>query len=101
MDITHKTILITGANRGIGRALVEAALERGASRVYAGNRGALTHLDKRVQPIALDVTNPGDIRRVASEIGALDLLINNAGIALFDDLADPAMVERHMAVNFH
>ncbi len=101
MDITQKTILITGANRGVGRALVEEALKRGATRVYAGTRGAFQHPDKRVTPVTLDVTNPAEIQRVAGEVGALDLLINNAGIALFDDLSDPGSVEKHMAVNFH
>ena len=38
MNIENKTILITGANRGIGRALVDEALRRGAKKVYAGTR---------------------------------------------------------------
>jgi NAD(P)-dependent dehydrogenase (short-subunit alcohol dehydrogenase family) len=101
MNITQKTILITGANRGVGRALVEEALKRGATRVYAGSRGAFKHPDKRVTPVTLDVTNAAEIQRVAGEVGALDLLINNAGIALFDDLSDPGFVDKHMAVNFH
>lgn len=101
MEVAKKTILITGANRGVGRALVEEALRRGVARVYAGSRGAFQHPDARVTPLRLDVTNPGDIQRVASEIGALDLLINNAGIALFDDLSDPAAIDQHLAVNFH
>ena len=101
MNITQKTILITGANRGVGRALVEEALKRGVTRVYAGTRAAFKHPDKRVTPVKLDVTNAAEIRRVAGEVGALDLLINNAGIALFDDLSDPGFVEKHMAVNFH
>lgn len=101
MDIAQKTVLITGANRGIGRALVEEALRRGVKQVYAGTRGALQHPDKRVTPLTLDVTNAADIQRVASEVRALDVLVNNAGIALFDDLSDPAFIDKHMAVNFY
>jgi NAD(P)-dependent dehydrogenase (short-subunit alcohol dehydrogenase family) len=101
MDIAQKSILVTGANRGLGRALVEEALRRGAKQVYAGTRSALQHPDKRVTPLILDVTNAADIQRVASDVGALDVLVNNAGIALFDDLSDPAFIEKHMAVNFH
>lgn len=101
MNIAQKAVLITGANRGLGRALVEEALARGAGKVYAGTRDALRHPDKRVVALTLDVTNAEDIRRVAGEVGNLDLLVNNAGIALFDDLSDASFIERHMAVNFH
>ena len=100
MDIRNKTLLITGGNRGVGRALVEEALKRGAQRVYAGTRGPFQHPDKRVTPMALDVTNPAEIQRVAGEVATLDLLVNNAGIALFDDLSDPAFIDKHLAVNF-
>src|SRR6202142_3997539 len=61
--IEDKIILVTGANRGIGRALVEESLRRGAKRVYAGTRGALQHPDKRVTPLTLDVTKPGRIMK--------------------------------------
>src|SRR5262249_6663210 len=101
MDIAQKTVLITGANRGVGRALVGEALRLGAKRVYAGTRSALQHPDKRVTPLILDVTRAADIQRAASEVGALDVLVNNAGIALYDDLSDPALIDKHMAVNFH
>jgi len=99
MTFADKTILITGANRGVGRALVEAALERGAKRVYAGTRGPLTHPDGRVVPVSLDVTDADQIRSAAEEVGALDVLINNAGIALPEAFGDGAALERHFAVN--
>jgi NAD(P)-dependent dehydrogenase (short-subunit alcohol dehydrogenase family) len=99
MDIANKTILITGANRGIGRALVEEALRRGAKKVYAGTRGELQHPDKRVTPLTLDVTNAEQIREVADEVESLDILINNAGISLFDDLSDRRVLEQQLAVN--
>jgi NAD(P)-dependent dehydrogenase (short-subunit alcohol dehydrogenase family) len=97
--IKDKVILVTGANRGIGQALVEEALRRGVKKVYAGTRGALQHPDKRVTPLTLDVTNIGQIQRAASEIGSLDVLINNAGIAPYDDLTKPEIIEQSLAVN--
>src|SRR5580658_2993982 len=100
MNITNKTILITGANRGIGQALVSEALKRGVKRVYAGTRGAFQHADKRVTPLTLDVTSAPQIERAAREIDTLDVLINNAGIALYDDLSNPEVIEQHFAVNF-
>jgi NAD(P)-dependent dehydrogenase (short-subunit alcohol dehydrogenase family) len=101
MTIADKTVLVTGANRGIGQALVEEALSRGARRVYAGTRQPLAHLDPRVTPLTLDVTNPAQIQAAAEQVEALDLLINNAGIWLYDDLSDRAMLEEHLAVNFY
>ena len=101
MTIKDKTVLVTGANRGIGQALVEEALSRGATRVYAGTRQPLTHPDRRVTPLPLDVTNPAHIQAVANQVEALDLLINNAGIWLSDDLRDRAMLQQHLAVNFY
>ena len=99
MTIAGKTVLVTGANRGIGQALVTEALSRGASRVYAGTRQPLAHPDARVTPVILDVTSAAQIRAAAESVEALDILINNAGIALFDDLGDRGLVEQHLAVN--
>jgi NAD(P)-dependent dehydrogenase (short-subunit alcohol dehydrogenase family) len=101
MSIAGKTVLVTGANRGIGQALVAEALHRGAARVYAGTRVPLDHPDPRVTPITLDVTSDEQIQAAAAEVGDLDILINNAGIALYDDLSDRSMLERHLAVNLY
>jgi NAD(P)-dependent dehydrogenase (short-subunit alcohol dehydrogenase family) len=101
MAIADKTVLVTGANRGIGQALVADALRRGARRVYAGTRQPLAHPDGRVTPLTLDVTNSAQIQAAAEQVDALDLLINNAGIWLYDDLGDRAMLEEHLAVNFY
>ena len=100
MNIAKKTVLITGANRGIGRALVQEALRRGAKNVYAGTRGTLDIVDERVTPLMLDVTNAAQIEQAVHQIGSLDVLINNSGIAPYDDLSDPAVIEQTLAVNF-
>jgi NAD(P)-dependent dehydrogenase (short-subunit alcohol dehydrogenase family) len=97
--ITGQTVLVTGANRGIGQALVEEALKKGAQRVYAGARQPMTHADARVTPLILDITSDDQIRAAAEQVGSLDLLINNAGIGLYDDLSDRAALEQHLAVN--
>jgi NAD(P)-dependent dehydrogenase (short-subunit alcohol dehydrogenase family) len=99
MNITNKTVLITGANRGIGRELVDEALRRGAKRVYAGTRGALQMSDERVTPLALDVTSASQIQQAAKDIDSLDVLINNAGVAIYDDLSNLEVLEQHLAVN--
>ncbi len=99
MRITDKTVLVTGGNRGIGQALVEEALSRGANRVYVGTRTPLAHPDGRVTPLTLDVTNAAQIQRAVHDVKSLDLLINNAGVALYDDLSDRSALERHLAVN--
>jgi NAD(P)-dependent dehydrogenase (short-subunit alcohol dehydrogenase family) len=98
-EISGKSVLVTGANRGIGRALVDEALRRGADRVYAGTRGGWTHPDERVVQLTFDVTDTAAIRAAAKETGSLDVLVNNAGIALYDDLTDREALERQLAVN--
>ncbi len=99
MKIADTAVLVTGANRGIGRELVEEALRRGAKRVYAGTRRPLTHPDERVTPLTLDVTNAAQIQEAVEKVGSLDILVNNAGVALNDDLSDRAVIEQHLAVN--
>lgn len=98
-NITGSAVLITGGNRGVGRELVGEALSRGAERVYVGTREPLDHPDGRVTPLALDVTDAGQMRRAVEDVESLDVLVNNAGIALYDDLDDRSVIERHLAVN--
>jgi len=99
LTLAGKAVLITGANRGIGQALVEEALRRGAQRVYAGTRQPLVHPDARVTPLLLDVTNAEQIQAAVARVDALDLLVNNAGLAFSDDLSERAALEQHVAVN--
>jgi NAD(P)-dependent dehydrogenase (short-subunit alcohol dehydrogenase family) len=73
-NIKGKTILITGANRGIGRALLEEALNRGAKRVYAGSRQPIAHSSERITPLTLDVTNATQIERSVGSVESLDIL---------------------------
>ena len=99
MTIADKSVLVTGANRGIGQALVEEALKRGAKRVYAAARQPVPHPDGRVTPVTLDVTDPAQIQTAVDEVDCLDILVNNAGMALYDDLSDPVALEQQLAVN--
>ena len=99
MTIEGKTVLVTGSNRGLGRALVEEVLRRGAKRVYAGTRQPLAHADDRVTPVILDVTDAAQIQGAVERVESLDILINNAGLAVLDDLSDRAALEQHLAVN--
>ncbi len=94
-----KSILVTGANRGIGEALVTEALRRGAGRVYAGMRQPCAHADPRVTVVPLDITDEEQVRAAAARVESLDILVNNAGVFLFDDLSDRETLEQHLAVN--
>src|SRR5262245_13592028 len=104
MKLQDTSAFITGANRGLGRALVDALLERGARKVYAASRdGAVTHPDRRVVAVRLDVTDPAQVRAAAAAAPEVRLLINNAGtlasMSLFG--TDPAQFRRDLDVNFH
>jgi NAD(P)-dependent dehydrogenase (short-subunit alcohol dehydrogenase family) len=94
-----KAILVTGANRGIGQALVSEALRRGAARVYAGTRRPYAHPDPRVTALTMDITNEPQVREAAAHVDSLDMLVNNAGVFLFDDLSNREALERHLSVN--
>jgi NAD(P)-dependent dehydrogenase (short-subunit alcohol dehydrogenase family) len=104
MQIEGKRVLITGASRGLGRALVTAFVDAGASEVIAGarkreDRDALQ--SELVTPVRLDVTSDRDVEGLA-QLGAIDILINNAGVAGFGNplTMDFGAVQEEMAVNY-
>ncbi|HEX4010552.1 MAG TPA: SDR family NAD(P)-dependent oxidoreductase [Solirubrobacteraceae bacterium] len=99
--IANRSVLVTGANRGLGRALVQEALRRGARRVYAGARQPQRYLDHRVTPLVLDVTDVAQIQAGVEQVDSLDVLINNAGVSLPDDLGGCEPLDRHLAVNLY
>jgi NAD(P)-dependent dehydrogenase (short-subunit alcohol dehydrogenase family) len=80
MNIEDSTVLVTGANRGIGKAFADALLDRGARKVYAAVRDVTTVTDPRVVPIQLDVTDPDRVAAVARELDDVQVVVNNAGV---------------------
>ncbi|MBI1361702.1 MAG: SDR family NAD(P)-dependent oxidoreductase [Alphaproteobacteria bacterium] len=103
MDIKGCTALVTGANRGLGKAYVEALFAAGASKVYAGARDPGSVADSRAVPVKLDVTSPADVTLAATEhCRDVNLLINNAGIMLASPMLQPHSEEalrQEMEVN--
>lgn len=75
-------VLVTGANGGIGTELVQQALARGASKVYATARRPRVWEDPRVVPLALDVTDPASIREAVQAAPDVTVLVNNAGVSV-------------------
>src|SRR5262245_7715241 len=80
MHIQDSTVLVTGANRGIGKAFADALLDRGATKVYAAVRDVATVTDPRLVPIELDVTDPDRVAAVARELDDVQVVVNNAGV---------------------
>jgi NAD(P)-dependent dehydrogenase (short-subunit alcohol dehydrogenase family) len=99
--------LVTGANRGIGAAFVSGLLEAGAQRVYAAARDlqtlVLIERDTRIVPITLDITDDASVQAAAARLADVDLLVNNAGVALGARLigaADLSAARQEMEVNY-
>jgi len=81
MNIKNATVLVTGANRGLGLVFTRELLARGARKVYGGARDPATITQPGVQPLRLDVTNAHDVAAAAELASDVTLVINNAGIA--------------------
>lgn len=109
-DIQNKTVLVTGANRGIGKALVIAFLNNGANKVYAAVRQLKNAADlveqfgDRVVPVELDLVNPASIKKAASLAQDVEMVVNNAGVFVgagtLDDNAISTL-DYQMKVNVH
>jgi NAD(P)-dependent dehydrogenase (short-subunit alcohol dehydrogenase family) len=82
VKIEGSVAFVTGANRGLGRAFARALVDRGARKVYAGVRDPETVTDSDLVPVRLDVTRPDEVAAAAQACSDVNLLINNAGIAL-------------------
>ena len=104
LKIENAVVLVTGANRGIGRALVDAALQRGASKVYAAMRTPRPLGLPRVEEVVLDVTSETQVRDAAARCTDVTLVINNAGIADPGGFLAPESLsacQRHIETNVY
>jgi NAD(P)-dependent dehydrogenase (short-subunit alcohol dehydrogenase family) len=108
MNIQNSTAIVTGANRGIGKAFVQTLLERGAKRVYATARKVSTLEDivaldsNRVVPLTLDITDRKQVASVANQTRDVNLLINNAGVLAVGSLLEAPLelVMRDVDTNY-
>lgn len=105
-DLAGRRVLVTGANRGLGRSLVEAALARNAAMVYAGMRDpASTPIysdSDRVRAVRLDVTRRDDVTAARQLCSDVDVVVSNAGISCFGPIlgGDPDAMRDVMEVNY-
>jgi len=106
MELKNRTVLVTGANRGIGAALVSELLKQKVAKVYAGARRTESlpdFADPRVIPVSLDITQETQIQAAAQRAKDVDLLINNAGTATFASVLESPleMISRDMQTNYY
>ncbi len=108
MNVKDQVILVTGANRGIGKGYVEELLKAGAKKIYLGVRNpetakAIAAKDSKLHIVKLDVTNPGDIHAAARVAKDVNIIISNAGVLEGGSLKDGGIVEnarKEMEVNY-
>jgi NAD(P)-dependent dehydrogenase (short-subunit alcohol dehydrogenase family) len=102
MNVNGTVALVTGANRGIGRAIADALLARGAAKVYATARSVESLTDPRVVALPLDITDAGQVAAAAAVAGDVTLLVNNGGSLEFADLlgGELAAIDADLRTNY-
>lgn len=106
MQLENKVLFVSGANRGIGKALVEMALKHKVKKIYAAAR-KIEELpnfnDSRVVPIQLDITDKNQVKKAADEAKDVQILLNNAGVLAFASVlhGEMDMLMRDMEVNYY
>ncbi|MBT2503673.1 SDR family oxidoreductase [Curtobacterium sp. ISL-83] len=100
-DLTGSTVLVTGANGGLGAAFVQQALDRGAAKVYATARTPRTWDDDRIVPLALDVTDQASVDAAVAAAADATIVVNNAGIGGAGPVLETSIedIERVFATN--
>jgi len=91
--IDGAVVLVTGGNRGFGRAVVDEALARGAAKVYATSRSEQLQRDHRIVPLVLDVTDDASVAATAHAAPDVSVVVNNAGVALGTPLLDSPLAD--------
>ena len=103
MNIDGSVALVTGANRGLGRAFAHELMARGAAKVYGAARDPAAVTEPGLVPVALDITNPDRVAQVASHCADVNLLVNNAGVlkySTFINAPDLAAARLEMETNY-
>jgi len=103
MQVKDAVVLVTGGNRGLGKAFVQEALARGARKVYAAARDPRSVDTPGATPLALDVTDPDSVQRAAAAAPDVTLVVNNAGISTRQRMLDGDLAEirREFETNFY
>ena len=103
MNITGSVVLVTGGNRGLGKAFVQALLDADAKKIYVGARHLTETNDPRLQPLKLDITDARDVAAAAEACQDVNILVNNAGVAFVTPfITAPSMddAREEMEINY-
>ena len=103
MQISGSVALVSGANRGLGRAFARELVQRGAAKVYGAARNPAAVTEPGVLPVALDITDGNQVARVAAQCADVNLLVNNAGVlrySTFTSAPDLDAARQEMETNY-